>query len=48
MAAVWAVLGVACLWANLQPATWIVVAFALANAYFAVIGAYLQATRPAT
>ncbi|HVY18582.1 MAG TPA: CDP-alcohol phosphatidyltransferase family protein [Bauldia sp.] len=48
MAAVWAALGLACLWANLQPATWIVVAFALANAYFAVIGAYLQATRPAT
>jgi phosphatidylcholine synthase len=48
MAAVWAVLALAGLWANLQPATWIVVAFALANAYFAVIGAYLQATRPAT
>jgi phosphatidylcholine synthase len=48
MSAIWAALGLACLAANLAPATWIVVAFALVNAYFAVIGAYLQYTRPAT
>ena len=48
MCALWAVLGLLCLWTNLAPPTWIVVVFALVNAYFAVIGAYLQYTRPAT
>jgi phosphatidylcholine synthase len=48
MSAIWAALGLACLAYNLAPPTWVVVAFALVNAYFAVIGAYLQATRPAT
>lgn len=48
MSAIWAALGLACLAYNLTPPAWIVVAFALVNAYFAVIGAYLQATRPAT
>ncbi|MEJ0012731.1 MAG: CDP-alcohol phosphatidyltransferase family protein [Bauldia sp.] len=47
MCAVWAILGLVCLWTNLAPPTWLVVVFALVNAYFAVIGAYLQYTRPA-
>ena len=45
MAGVWAVLGLAALAANLNPSPFIVVAFGLTNAYFAVIGAYLQFTR---
>jgi phosphatidylcholine synthase len=47
MAALWAVLGLVALLANLNPHPLVVVAFALANAYFAVIGAYLQYTRTA-
>jgi phosphatidylcholine synthase len=48
MAVLWAALGLIALWTNLHPHPLIVVAFGLANAYFAVIGAYLQFTRPAT
>ncbi|HVZ13740.1 MAG TPA: CDP-alcohol phosphatidyltransferase family protein [Bauldia sp.] len=46
MAALWAVLGLTALIYNLAPPTWVVVVFALVNAYFTVIGVYLQLTRP--
>ncbi len=48
MAALWAVLGLVVLIQNLAPPGWVVVAFALTNAYFAVIGVALQLTRPAS
>ena len=47
MAVLWAGLALAALAANLSPSPLVVVAFAIVNAYFAVIGAYLQFTRPA-
>jgi phosphatidylcholine synthase len=46
MCAAWAVLGLAALFYNLAPPTWVVVLFALVNAYFTVIGVFLQVTRP--
>jgi len=46
MAALWAVLGLTALAYALSPPTWIVVLFALVNAYFTVIGVFLQLTRP--
>ena len=45
MAVIWAALALAALAANLNPGPLLTVAFSIANAYFAVIGAYLQFTR---
>lgn len=45
MAGLWAVLALAALVTDLRPPPLVLVAFCLANAYFAVIGAYLQFTR---
>jgi len=46
MAAIWGILSLVALIDNLSPPTWIVVLYALTNAYFSVIGIYLQLTRP--
>jgi phosphatidylcholine synthase len=46
MCGAWAVLGLVALFYNLAPPTWVVVLFALVNAYFTVIGVFLQVTRP--